>query len=124
MKSYNIKSLVYDPVADFEELNAHYQQSAIKSLADQSDFDIIVIANNFASKFLKNLSNYKDQGTYQFIIFETLKSYNDLFISKKFKKNTDFGRISEINDAFQNCYLGTPLTQIYFEKLYGLYYLY
>ena len=70
-----------------------------------------------ASKFLKNLSNYKDQGTYQFIIFETLKSYNDLFISKKFKKNTDFGRISEINDAFQNCYLGTPLTQIYFEKL-------
>ena len=70
-----------------------------------------------ASKFLNNLRNYKDQGTYQFVIFESLKSYNDLFISKKFKRNTDFGRISEINDAFQNCYLGTPLTQIYFEKL-------
>ncbi|MEK9612632.1 MAG: nucleotide sugar dehydrogenase [Flavobacteriaceae bacterium] len=74
LKSYNIKSLVYDPVADFEELNAHYQQSAIKSLADQSDFDIIVIAvshNEFYKLDPETFSNSKA------VIFDVKGIYPD-----------------------------------------------
>ncbi len=70
-----------------------------------------------ASKHLKKLSEYRDLGTYEFIIYETLKSYNNLFISKEFETNKTFGKISEINDAFQKCYLKSRFTQTYFEKL-------
>jgi UDP-N-acetyl-D-mannosaminuronate dehydrogenase len=61
-------------VADFDELNVHYQQSAIKSLANQSDFDIIVIAvshNEFYKLDPETFSNSKA------VIFDVKGIYPD-----------------------------------------------
>ena len=63
------------------------------------------------AKRLKQLEIFKDDGTYEFIIYETLKNYNHLFLNKKNKKlDKQFGKLSLINYAFQNCYLNSAKT--------------
>ena len=63
-------------------------------------------------KLLNELKIYKDYGNYQYIIYEVLKNYNDLFVSREIntKNKNNFGKLSLINEAFTNCYLNKPET--------------
>ena len=56
---------------------------------------------------LNELQKFQNYGTHQFAIYETLKSYKNLFETKKIDNNVEqnFGKLSLINEAFQNCYL-------------------
>ena len=59
-----------------------------------------------ASKLLDQFKKYKVEENYQFIIYKTLESYNNLFLNNNIKKlNKDYGKLSLITLAFQNCYL-------------------
>ena len=71
-----------------------------------------------AAKRLKKIENSIDAGTYEFIIYKTIKDYNDLFQNKKIKKsNDDFGQLSLITNAFQSCYLNSNKANSYFLNL-------
>ena len=71
-----------------------------------------------AAKRLKKIENSIDAGTYEFIIYKTIKDYNDLFQNKKIKKsNDDFGQLSFITNAFQSCYLNSNKANSYFLNL-------
>ena len=69
--------------------------------------------------FLSNLKNLKNSNTYETVIYETLKSYFDLFDKKKIDNETEynFGRLSIITNAFQNCYLDSKKTNSLFLNL-------
>jgi len=69
-------------------------------------------------KRLKKIGINQDDGTYEFVIYETLKSYNYLFQNKEInKKDNNFGNLSLITNAFQNCYLNSNKTNSHFENL-------
>ena len=71
-----------------------------------------------ADKILQELKNYQDIGTYEFIIYETIKSYNDLFFKKKIKKKEqNFGKLSLITNTLQNCYLNSSKTETLFSNI-------
>ena len=71
-----------------------------------------------ASSRLKKLEKFQDNGTYEFIIYKTLESYNYLFLNKKIKRlDESFGKLGLINNAFQNCYLNSEKTEDSFLKL-------
>ena len=69
--------------------------------------------------FLSNLKNLKNSNTYETVIYETLKSYFNLFDKKKIDNENEynFGRLSIITNAFQNCYLDTKKTNSLFLNL-------
>ena len=69
--------------------------------------------------FLSNLKNLKNSNTYETVIYETLKSYFDLFDKKKIDNESEynFGRLSIITNAFQNCYLDSKKTNSLFLNL-------
>ena len=68
---------------------------------------------------LNELQKFQNYGTYQFAIYETLKSYKNLFETKKIDNNVEqnFGKLSLINEAFQNCYLENPRAKFNFLTL-------
>ncbi len=71
-----------------------------------------------ASKRLEELSLSKDDGTYEFVIFEILENYNYLFVNKEIKKQkNDFGNLNLITSSFQNCYINSKKTSSYFINL-------
>jgi len=61
-------------------------------------------------KLLNEFKEYRDYSNYQYIIYEVLKNYNDLFLTKKINLNNkkNFGKLSLINEAFKYCYLDQP----------------
>ncbi len=68
--------------------------------------------------YLKNLSEFAEEDTFQKVIYETLRDYTFTFKNKKisnFKSN--FGNLIGINKAFQSCYLNNPKTLEYFNNL-------
>ena len=68
---------------------------------------------------LNELQKFQNYGTYQFVIYETLKSYKNLFETKKIDNNVEqnFGKLSLITEAFQNCYLENPRAKSNFLNL-------
>ncbi len=96
-----------------------------KNNANFFEANLLLILNNFKKKeFRKNiqllyeLENYKDHDNYQYIIYEVLKSYNDLFLTKEINPNNkNFGKLSLINEAFQYCYLNLPEANLKFLDL-------
>ena len=58
--------------------------------------------------------------TYEQIIYEILKSYNQLFLEKKISKVKDYGKLSQIILAFQHCYLDDDKADNYFVNLINL----
>ena len=68
---------------------------------------------------LNELQKFQNYGTYQFVVYETLKSYKNLFETKKIANNVEqnFGKLSLINEAFQNCYLENPRAKFNFLTL-------
>ncbi len=68
--------------------------------------------------YLKNIAKYTEEGTFEKVIYETLRDYSFTFEEKKmsnFKSN--FGNLTAINNAFQSCYLNNPNTLDYFDIL-------
>ncbi len=68
--------------------------------------------------YLNKLSKFIEEGTFEKVIYETLRDYTYTFREKKmsnFKSN--FGNLIAINNAFQSCYLNNPKTLSYFDRL-------
>ncbi len=68
--------------------------------------------------YLNSLAKYTEEGTFEKVIYETLRDYSYTFKEKKmsnFKSN--FGNLIAINNAFQSCYLNNLKTLDYFDKL-------
>ena len=68
--------------------------------------------------YLNNIAKYTEEGTFEKVIYETLRDYSFTFEEKKmsnFKSN--FGNLTAINNAFQSCYLNNPNTLEYFDVL-------
>ena len=68
--------------------------------------------------YLNNIAKYTEEGTFEKIIYETIRDYSFTFEEKKmsnFKSN--FGNLTAINNAFQSCYLNNPNTLEYFDRL-------
>ena len=71
-----------------------------------------------SKKYLTGLSKFKENGTFELIIYETLKNYTYLFENKTILLNTDtFGNLSLITKAFQSCYLDENQTHLHFASL-------
>ena len=96
-----------------------------KNLSNFFEADLLLVLDSIAKKDfnkanlkLKKLEMYAKNDTYQLIIYQTLKDFNNLFISKQFKKKpNNFGKLDIINYAFQNCYLNSENTGSYFSNL-------
>jgi len=78
---------------------------------------LLLLIDNFKKRkfdqniqLLNEFKEYRDYSNYQYIIYEVLKSYNDLFLTKEINLNNkkNFGKLSSINEAFQYCYLDQP----------------
>ena len=69
--------------------------------------------------YIKNLKKHEEEGTFEFIISSVLEEYTYLFNNNKInqKLSEEFGNLSLINRAFQNCYLGKPDSEYFFEKV-------
>ena len=68
--------------------------------------------------YLNSIAKYTEEGTFEKVIYETLRDYAYTFEEKKmsnFKSN--FGNLIAINNAFQSCYLNNPKTLKYFDGL-------
>jgi len=102
----------------------------IKQNKDQNNSNffeakLLLLIDNFKKKefdqnikLLNEIQNYKDYDNFQYIIYEVLKSYNDLFLSRELNLNKkNFGKLSSINEAFQYCYLNQPETNSKFINL-------
>ena len=76
---------------------------------------------NKTSEKILNLKKYNQAGNYEYIIHDTLRSFNNLFLKSVFTESKKkYGNLSLINDAFQNCYLNNSKTNSYFENLINL----
>ncbi len=81
---------------------------------------LLLLIDNFKKKkFNQNIKILEELEGYKgFIIYEVLKSYNDLFLKKKLNSiNKDFGKLSLINEVFQYCYLDKAETNSKFINL-------
>lgn len=70
--------------------------------------------------FLKKLKKYKDLENFEFVILSIFEEYIYLFNNKKIKNSfaeNDFGKLTLINRTFQNCYLGSAVTDLHFQKI-------
>ncbi len=79
-----------------------------------------IIKKNFDKTkiYLDTTAEYIESGTFEKVIYETLRDYTYTFEEKKmsnFKSN--FGNLIAINNAFQSCYLDYPKTLDYFNRL-------
>ena len=68
---------------------------------------------------MNELKESSDNSNYHYIIYEVLKSYNDLFLNKEINLNdsSKLGTLSVINEAFQYCYLNKKETDTKFKNL-------
>ena len=93
---------------------------------DFFEMDILLLVDELNRKdfekskiILSNLKDLKNTNTYETVIYETLKSYFELFDKKKLDNESEynFGRLSIITNAFQNCYLDSKKTNSLFLNL-------
>ncbi len=98
-----------------DKKNSHFFEAKLLLLIDNFK------KKNFYEniKLLNELESYKDYDSYYFIIYEVLKSYNDLFLTKEInsKINENFGNLTLINQSFQYCYVDHPDTNQKFLNL-------
>ncbi len=67
---------------------------------------------------LSDLKRYQNQNNYNFIIYEILNSYNNLFLNKvSSNQKNNFGKLSSINEALQFCYLNSQESESKFINL-------
>jgi len=122
-----LKKYVFSLVADGQISKAikYIQYSKNKNNSSFFEVKLLLVLDslnkkNFVktSKLLTNLKAFQQNDTYEFIIYETLKSYNKLFLDGIIESpNQNFGKISLITTAFQNCYLNLNKTNSHFINL-------
>ena len=122
-----LKAYVFSLVADGQVSKAIKQVNYLKKKENSNFFEAKLLLalhsvkkRNFVktSKYLLSMKGLYEEDSYEYIIYHTLKSYNQLFINKSLdKKEHKFGRLSLINFAFQNCYLNSEQTNSNFIKL-------
>ena len=123
-----LKEYVFALVLNGEVQKAINQIKLNKDLASSDFFeaDLLLLIDNFKNKkfsknleLLNNIKRFQNQSKYNYIIYETLYSYNDLFLNKilKINSNKNFGKLTEINNALQFCYLNKPGTKSKFINL-------
>ena len=59
-----------------------------------------------SNRYLNELSKFKINGTFETIIYESLKNYIYLFENKQTLSNNTLGNLSRISKIFHSCYLG------------------
>ncbi len=87
--------------------------------------DLLLLIDNLQKKkfnqsnlYLKKLLNYTYAGTFEAIIYESLKSYSYAFENKKIlNQKSNFKNIDNLNVAFLECYLKNPQATKSFENL-------
>ncbi len=100
-------------------------QNKSRNISNFFEANLLLLVDNFKKRefeknieLLNELEKYREYGDYQYIIYEVLKNYNDLFLTKELSlKNEDFGKLSLINEAFQYCYLNETATNSKFKNL-------
>ena len=123
-----LKNYVFSLVLNGEVKNAIKQIKSSKNQNNTKFFEaqiLLLIDSLQKKKFKKSdlalieLQKFQNYGTYQFIIYETLNNYKNLFETKKIDENIlkDLGKLSFINEAFQNCYLDNPKAKSNFINL-------
>jgi len=122
-----LKKYVFSLVADGQISKAikYIQYSKNKNNSSFFEAKLLLVLDsinkkNFVktSKLLTNLKAFQQNDTYEFIIYETLKSYNKLFLDGIIESpNQNLGKISLITTAFQNCYLNSNKTNSHFINL-------
>ena len=122
-----LKKYVFSLVADGQISKAikYIQYSKNKNNSSFFEVKLLLVLDslnkkNFVktSKLLTNLKAFQQNDTYEIIIYETLKSYNKLFLDGIIESpNQNFGKISLITTAFQNCYLNSNKTNSHFINL-------
>ena len=109
-----LKEYVFSLIADGQVSKAIKQVNHWKNHKNSNFFEanLLIILDSIDKKNYKNAEKFfskfekLSETSYEFIIQETLKSYNDLFLNKEIKKQkNDFGKLNLITSAFQNCYL-------------------
>ena len=133
-KTLESKNQTYMKKYLFSMVNDGQINQAIKQIkfwknnkdSDFFEMDILLLVDELNRKdfkkskiILSNLKDLKNTNTYETVIYETLKSYFDLFDKKKIDNETEynFGRLSIITNAFQNCYLDSKKTNSLFLNL-------
>ena len=121
-----LKEYVYSLVLDGQIKKAVNQIKSSRNLKNSNFFEgklllVLDLMNKKkyiqASNTIKSF-NVSNENTYEFIIIKTLESFNNLFKNKKLQYSTsDFGKLSLIVNAFQNCYLNSNKTDSHFLNL-------
>ena len=121
-----LKEYVYSLVLDGQIKKAVNQIKSSRNMKNSDFFEgkLLIVLDLMnkkkyvqASKIIKTF-NLSNENTYEFIIFKTLESFNNLFKNKKLQYSTsDFGKLSLIVNAFQNCYLNSNKTDSHFLNL-------
>ena len=71
-----------------------------------------------SKKYLEKISNFTENGTFELVIYESLKNYIYLFENKKILiKDSSLGNLNSINRLFENCYLSEKNTEVHFLNL-------
>ena len=123
-----LKEYVFALVLNGEIQNAINKIKLNKDLVSSDFFeaDLLLLIDNFKNnkfsrnlELLNNIKRFQNQSRFKDIIYETLYSYNDLFLNKtlKINSNKNFGKLTEINNALQFCYLNKPGTKSKFINL-------
>ena len=109
-----LKEYVFSLVLDGQIKRAIDQIKISKNKINSNFFEanlLMVLDSIYKKNFkqtsvrLKKLENFKEIGNYEYIIYKTLESYNNLFLNNIIEKpNENFGKLSLINNSFQNCY--------------------
>ena len=121
-----LKEYVYSLVLDGQIKRAVNQIKSSRNTKNSNFFEgkLLIVLDLMnkkkyvqASKIIKTF-NLSNENTYEFIIIKTLESFNNLFKNKKLQHSTsDFGKLSLIVNAFQNCYLNSNKTDSHFLNL-------
>ena len=121
-----LKEYVYSLVLDGQIKKAVNQIKSSRNTKNSNFFEgkLLIVLDLMnkkkyvqASKIIKTF-NLSNENTYEFIIIKTLESFNNLFKNKKLQHSTsDFGKLSLIVNAFQNCYLNSNKTDSHFLNL-------
>ena len=121
-----LKEYVYSLVLDGQIKKAVNQIKSSRNTKNSNFFEgkLLIVLDLMnkkkyvqASKIIKTF-NLSNENTYEFIIIKTLESFNNLFKNKKLQYSTsDFGKLSLIVNAFQNCHLNSNKTDSHFLNL-------
>ena len=121
-----LKEYVYSLVLDGQIKKAVNQIKSSRNAKNSNFFEgkLLIVLDLMnkkkyaqASKIIKTF-NLSNENTYEFIIIKTLESFNNLFKNKKLQYSTsDFGKLSLIVNAFQNCHLNSNKTDSHFLNL-------